>query len=326
MILRKMFFSCIVLAAAFSLAGCDSTDDPAQTGSDCAARAGSHVFRFSNADGAQQVPVVQNAGLIASGSLTMDTATGAASGSLEIRPLQTLVTLPVTTVTAVRVHEGARGANGDSVVSMVGSGNGVWRTPDGMALNPSQVSSFIGGNLYFNVITVAHPEGEIRGQIVTPPAADTLSPYVPADKQQRRPAFPDVSHVARIVIKFQEGTGIRLREGTLIPLFADRSAVTNGLQIPVPELCGELRTVEAHAQDLSLTLGPSILLDEARLLELKANGELLSGRQLADMNLFFGARITPGLTMAQLESFVAAMNALRSVEISYLEPIAAPLP
>lgn len=148
-----------------------------------------------------------------------------------------------------------------------------------------------------------------------------LIPRKPADKKQKMLTVTDTSQVSRVVIKFHEGSGIRLRSGRLTPLISVRELIVDGLRISDALLGEELRLIESRARDLSLNIAPLFTVDEAKLLDMKTRGEQLSGRQLADLNLFFQALIPSGLSIGQLETFVADLNALSSIEIAYLEPV-----
>jgi CHRD domain-containing protein len=68
--------------------------------------------------------------------------------------------------TAAHIHEAPPGKNGNVIVPLApGSGDGSWVVPNGAKLNDAQLASFKAGNLYVNVHSAAHPDGEIRGQL-----------------------------------------------------------------------------------------------------------------------------------------------------------------
>ncbi|MFP2908285.1 S8 family peptidase, partial [Pyxidicoccus sp. 3LFB2] len=64
--------------------------------------------------------------------------------------------------------------------------------------------------------------------------------------------------------------------------------------------------------------------DEATLETRKALGEAESGRQLADLNLYYEVPLVPGTTSERVADVVAALNALDSVEVAYAQPPAEP--
>jgi hypothetical protein len=113
---------------------------------------------YARLDGAQEVPAVTTSAA-GTGSLTVNADTGAVSGSL------TVTEAPVTAISQAHVHTGDRGANGGVLVGLTDSGGGVWSVPAGTVLTAAQITSFISGDLYYNVHTAANAAGEIRGQL-----------------------------------------------------------------------------------------------------------------------------------------------------------------
>ena len=63
---------------------------------------------------------------------------------------------------------------------------------------------------------------------------------------------------------------------------------------------------------------------EEALADSRARGEARSGRELADLGLYFRIPVPAGTRQAELESLVSALNALASVEIAYAQPPAVP--
>ncbi len=120
---------------------------------------GTIVSKAASLNGGEVVPPVVT-GASGSGTLDVSTTTGAVRGSVTLQTAP-----PLTAVTAVHVHEGARGVNGSIVIALANSGSGVWSVPSDKVLTTAQVNFFIAGNLYFIVRTDANPNGELRGQI-----------------------------------------------------------------------------------------------------------------------------------------------------------------
>lgn len=203
---RHFLWSIILMIGALSLISCGgkSSDEtpapaPAVTGT---------FTKFAILDGTQAGTTTTANG---TGSLTVDTGTGAVSGSLTVQ------SAPTTTPVAAHVHEGAPGVSGGIQVTLTNSGGGVWSVPAGTVLTAAQIASFTAGNLYFAVHTGAAGEpvtGLIRGQIDKTSA--TL--YARLDGAQETPS-PVTTSAA--------GTG-------LLTLNADTRVVSGALTITVP--------------------------------------------------------------------------------------------
>ena len=67
--------------------------------------------------------------------------------------------------TAAHIHEGAPGKAGGVIIPLVKAGDGKWDVPVGAKLTDAQEAAYKAGNLYVNVHSEAHKDGEIRGQI-----------------------------------------------------------------------------------------------------------------------------------------------------------------
>ena len=104
--------------------------------------------------GAQEVPAVN---MTARGDGTLNIGDdGSVSGS---------ITTSGITATAAHIHNAAAGKNGPVVVPLQKGSDGGWTVPSGAKLNPDQLKMFKAGELYVNVHSMAHPDGEIRGQL-----------------------------------------------------------------------------------------------------------------------------------------------------------------
>lgn len=113
----------------------------------------------------------------------------------------------------------------------------------------------------------------------------------------------------RIVVKFAEGTSVRMRSGRLQSLApqVDLSGL-DAFLAQHPEI-----SVRRHFER------PELDLDLAQL-----DGEASSGWDLADLNLYYQFRLTGSRDDAALQALVAAVARLPHVERAFLEPIAAP--
>lgn len=119
---------------------------------------------FASLSGAQEVPLAATTAASGTGVLALDPATNQISGFVRTSGV---------TGTLAHIHEGAAGISGAAIISLTESspGSGIWNVPASV-LTDAQEISFNAGNLYFNVHSVAFPDGEIRGQIV--PASLTV--------------------------------------------------------------------------------------------------------------------------------------------------------
>ncbi len=104
--------------------------------------------------GRQEVPAVAT------------TATG--EDTITVHPDHT-VTGTVTTTgmqgTAAHIHEAAPGKSGPVIVPLQKTGDNTWSVPAGTKLTNQQYAAYQAGDLYVNVHTAAHPNGEIRTQL-----------------------------------------------------------------------------------------------------------------------------------------------------------------
>lgn len=104
--------------------------------------------------GAQEVPPVATAAS-GSGAITIN-ADKTVSGSVTTKGI---------TGVAAHIHDGAVGKNGGVAVPLAKDGDGKWTVPAGARLTDAQYAAFEKGDLYVNVHSAAHPDGEIRGQL-----------------------------------------------------------------------------------------------------------------------------------------------------------------
>ncbi len=67
--------------------------------------------------------------------------------------------------TAAHIHLGAPGKNGAVIIALTKTADNVWSTPAKAKLTNAQYKRYKAGDLYVNVHSAAHKDGEIRGQL-----------------------------------------------------------------------------------------------------------------------------------------------------------------
>lgn len=132
----------------------------------CAGMGGGVETTEVRLDGAQAVPPVSTS--------------AAGSGRFSVSPDRAIsggITVSGISATAAHIHEGAPGKGGPVAVPLARSGDNGFSVPADTRLTEAQYAAYRAGNLYVNVHSAAHPDGEIRGQL-KPPAP----PPVPATR------------------------------------------------------------------------------------------------------------------------------------------------
>lgn len=154
-----------------------------------------------------------------------------------------------------------------------------------------------------------------------------LAPRNPVDKR-KQPSLPESLELDHVVIKFHEGTAVRLRDGLLTVRDRDgrdrRDLQARGLDsVTVDNDVAEVLRLVALAPEAQ---GIRRLFSQAEeaLAERRARGEARSGRQLADLDLYYEVPVQRGTVVGQVAELLDALNALASVEIAYAQPYAQP--
>jgi hypothetical protein len=153
---RKTLFSALAIAGtALIITSCDKDDDDDDDDNN-------KTYTISgNASGAQEVPAVTT------------TATGALSGTYNARTNTLDYNISWTglsgVASAAHFHgPAAAGVSADVLVPITITTNGVAGTATGSVVIVDSVeNALLDGKVYYNIHTVAHPLGEIRGQVAT---------------------------------------------------------------------------------------------------------------------------------------------------------------
>jgi hypothetical protein len=103
--------------------------------------------------GDQEVPPIKSAGT-GTGTITVGTDKSV-KGSVTTKGIDG---------TAAHIHEAPVGKNGPVVIPLEKKGD-TYTVPANAKFTDAQFASFKAGNLYVNVHTAAHPDGELRAQL-----------------------------------------------------------------------------------------------------------------------------------------------------------------
>ena len=105
-------------------------------------------------NGAEEVPPVET--IASAFSTIVISADGAVTGGIETSNIDG---------TKAHIHQGPAGTNGPVLVTLEKISPSQWIVRAGTTLTPAQYQSFKAGELYVNVHSTAHPNGEIRLQL-----------------------------------------------------------------------------------------------------------------------------------------------------------------
>lgn len=144
----SLWVSCLGATALFA-AACVGTPGPAPIPSTTTS-SGSNVVL----DGRHEMPAVS----------TSATGRGTITILMDRSVSGSVVTSGIA-ATAAHIHMAPAGQNGPVIVPLTKTGDNVWSVPAGIRLTDAQYEQFKQGNLYVNVHSAAHPNGEIRGQL-----------------------------------------------------------------------------------------------------------------------------------------------------------------
>lgn len=117
---------------------------------------------------------------------------------------------------------------------------------------------------------------------------------------------------AELVIKFAEGTDVQ-QDG---PILLSPDPVRMGIDDVEADLAMVMETCESAG----LNIEPLFTLSRQAMTVLKVEGEYNVGQELADLSLYFNAKVTEGLGEEELRALLSVLNGLEAVEIAYVQP------
>ena len=115
--------------------------------------------------GAQEVPPVTTTAAGVTDISARQSRCPSSASSLDCPTLHGTVTTSGVTATAAHIHQGAAGATGPVIVTLVQTGPNSWAVPQATTITPAQYQAYWDGLLYVNIHSAANPGGEIRAQL-----------------------------------------------------------------------------------------------------------------------------------------------------------------
>jgi len=116
-------------------------------------------------NGNQEVPPVPTNATATTDIVVQQTKCPSSATSLSCPEILGSVHTSGVTGTTVVIQRGSRGQTGPMVVTLMKVNDTTWAVPPFTFLNDDQYAAYQEGQLYVNVRTTAHPNGEIRAQL-----------------------------------------------------------------------------------------------------------------------------------------------------------------
>jgi CHRD domain-containing protein len=145
------WFLCLGLALAVLLAA------------GCAGLSRNGPLRLS---GNQEVPPVATSSSATTNIVVQQTKCPSSATSLSCPEILGSVYTAGVSGTSADIRQGRRGQNGPAVVTLMKVNDTTWAIPPFTFLSDGQYEAYEAGDLYVNVRSLAHPNGEIRAQLV----------------------------------------------------------------------------------------------------------------------------------------------------------------
>lgn len=126
--------------------------------------------------------------------------------------------------------------------------------------------------------------------------------------------LPKETDITHITVKYIEGTGIRVRN-THLSYQANDKLPPN---ISTADIQSEVNTIEALISHLKLTR-TFVDTSEEKIDQMKETGETLSGKKLADLNLYTTISFQESVKYSSVEKLLDDLNKLTIVEFAYAQ-------
>jgi hypothetical protein len=162
------------------------------------------------------------------------------------------------------------------------------------------------------------PAAHASGVKVLEPRLPTIKPTTPE--------LDEETPVQRVVVKFHEGSRVRLRGGRMRALATERNEherfrlKRRGLNDG--RLQADLTTAQSVLERLPRRgqMGRLFRETELTLADHKRHAEERTGKEMADLDLYYEVPLQHGARAREVNALVTQLNALDSVEIAYAEP------
>ncbi|WP_239470323.1 S8 family peptidase [Archangium violaceum] len=156
-----------------------------------------------------------------------------------------------------------------------------------------------------------------------------LEPRLPTIKPTN-PELDAETPVQRLVVKFQEGTRVRLRGGRMKALSSERGEHERRRMkrwgLSDGRVLADLTTAHSVLERVPRRgqVGRLFRENELALADHKRNAEDRTGKEMADLDLYYEVPLQGAVRAGEVNSLVMQLNALDSVEIAYAEPMPEP--
>ena len=168
--------------------------------------------------------------------------------------------------------------------------------------------------------------------LATMPAAAATSPLVPRAVPPKD-AFvlsDNALKIPRIILKFHEGTHVRVRNDSLQQIPSEQSEreqkTMSRLQLTNIQVQADLLTVQRllRGEPAVQKWQRLFLAAEDQLAARRSAGEQRSGKELADLSLYVEIELAPSSDYGSVQPLVYLLNSLPSVEVAYAESMPTP--